>query len=345
MNFKRAIFFGVYILFHTGVCAQDVHFSQFSETPQLLNPGATGVYNGYMRAIINYKNQWMAMGKSFNTQAASFDIPLFDYNQRKAHLGAGLNFFNDKAGDSQLGITQVNVCLAGILPVSKESKLSLGISFGGAQQKVNMSSVVWGSQYNGTGFDPSLNSNETATSSSFAYLDLGAGLYYEYFSGKATLDRNEAKRLGIGVAYYHLTQPEQKYFSVSEKLYRKLVVTVNGHFDRSGTKISLRPSALYVLQGPSSEISIGCAVRYRLKDGTKITGFNNETGISIGLHYRVKDAFIPQVYFEMGNLGVGVSYDLNVSSYKVATRSNGGPEISLKYFIQKGALFKQKNMI
>ena len=40
---------------------QDVHFSQFNETPQLLNPGATGVYNGYMRGIINYKNQWMAM--------------------------------------------------------------------------------------------------------------------------------------------------------------------------------------------------------------------------------------------------------------------------------------------
>ena len=39
--------------------AQDVHFSQFNETPQLLNPGATGVYNGYMRGIINYKNQGM----------------------------------------------------------------------------------------------------------------------------------------------------------------------------------------------------------------------------------------------------------------------------------------------
>ncbi len=36
--------------------AQDVHFSQFTETPQLLNPGATGVYSGYMRGIINYKN-------------------------------------------------------------------------------------------------------------------------------------------------------------------------------------------------------------------------------------------------------------------------------------------------
>jgi type IX secretion system PorP/SprF family membrane protein len=298
-----------------------------------------------MRAIVNYKNQWMAMGKSFNTEAASFDIPLFDYNQRKAHLGLGFNFFNDKAGDSQFGLTQFNVCAAGIVPVSRESKFSLGISVGGAQHKANFSSVVWGNQYNGSGFDPTINSYETTPVNSFFYLDLGAGAYYEFFTGKATLERNEAKRLGIGVAYYHLTQPEQRYFSITEKLYRKLVVTLNGHFDKTGTKVSIRPSALYVLQGSSSEITVGCAIRYRLKEGTKITGFTTEKGISIGVHYRVKDAIIPQVYFEMGDLGIGVSYDLNVSSYKVTTHLNGGPEISLKYFIQKGALFKQKNMI
>lgn len=124
--------------------AQDVHFSQFNETPQLLNPGATGVYNGYMRGVINYKNQWMAMGNEFNTMAASFDIPMFDYNERKAHLGAGLNFFNDKAGDSNFGLTQVNLCIAGIIPVAEASKLSLGVSLGGAQQKANLSSVVCG---------------------------------------------------------------------------------------------------------------------------------------------------------------------------------------------------------
>jgi type IX secretion system PorP/SprF family membrane protein len=325
--------------------AQDIHFSQFNETPQLLNPGATGVYNGYMRAIVNYKNQWMAMGKSFNTEAASLDVPLFDYNEHKAHLGLGINFFNDKAGDSQFGLTQGNLCIAGILPVSRESKFSMGISVGGAQHRANLAAVTWGNQYNGTGFDPTVNSNETAPVGSFMYLDLGAGLYYEYFTGKATLDRNEAKRLAIGAAYYHINRPEQKYFTVTEKLYGKLVATVNGHFDRTGTKVSIRPSAMYVMQGPSSELTVGCAVRYRLKNGTKITGFINETGISVGVHYRLKDAVIPQVYLELGDLGVGISYDINLSSYKAASKMNGGAEISLKYFIQKGALFKQKRML
>jgi type IX secretion system PorP/SprF family membrane protein len=325
--------------------AQDIHFSQFNETPQLLNPGATGVYNGYVRAIVNYKNQWTAMGKSFNTEAASVDIPLFDYNERKAHLGLGINFFNDKAGDSQFGLTQGNFCAAGIIPMDRTSSISLGVSIGAAQHKANLSSLSWGNQYNGTGFDPSLNSNETTPVNSFFYVDLGAGLYYEYFSGKTTLDRNEAKRLSIGAAYYHINQPEQKYFSVSEKLYGKIVATINGHFDKTGTKLSVRPSAMYVMQGPSTEITVGCALRYRIKNGTKITGFINETGLSVGVHYRFNDAVIPQVYFELGDLGFGVSYDLNVSTYKAASKLQGGPEISLKYFIQKGALFKQKRML
>jgi type IX secretion system PorP/SprF family membrane protein len=324
---------------------QDIHFSQFNETPQLLNPGATGVYNGYMRAIVNYKNQWSAMGKSFNTEAVSFDLPLFDYNEHKAHLGAGINFFNDKAGDSQFGLTQLNVCLAAILPVSRESKFSMGISLGGAQHKANLSAATWGNQYNGTGFDPNVSSNETMASSSFMYLDIGAGIYYEYFSGKATLDRNEAKRFAIGAAYYHINRPVQRYYTITEKLYGKLVATVNGHFDKSGTKISVRPSAMYVLQGPSSEITVGCGLRYRLKNGTKITGFINESGITLAVHYRINDAVIPQLYIELGDLGIGVSYDINVSTYKKVSKMNGGAEISLKYFIQKGALFKRKNML
>ena len=325
--------------------AQDVHFSQFTETPQLLNPAATGVYNGYMRAIINYRNQWSAMGKAFNTGAASFDIPMFDYNERKAHLGAGINFFNDRAGDANFGLTQVNICIAGILPVSRESKFSMGISIGGAQHKANLNSLTWGNQYNGQGFDPNINSYEDKPINSFMYADLGAGIYYEYNTGKVTFERNEAKRLGIGVAYYHINRPTQKYFSVSEKLYGKIVATINGHFDKTGTKLSVRPSAMFALQGPSMEITAGCALRYRLKNGTKITGFYSESGIAIGVNYRVNDAVIPYLFYEFKDLGIGISYDLNVSSYKAASHMNGGVEVSLKYFIQKGPLFKQKKML
>ena len=175
------VFFTPFFWNGAKIHAQDIHFSQFNETPQLLNPGATGVYSGYIRAIANYKNQWAAMGNAFNTVASSVDMPLFDKNEKKAHLGVGLNFFSDKAGDSKFGLTQVNLCIAGILPVdAKGSKLSMGVSIGGAQHKATLAGLQWGSQYDGAGFNTAMSTNEALGVNSFTYFDLGAGLFYQY---------------------------------------------------------------------------------------------------------------------------------------------------------------------
>lgn len=345
MNFKKysiSIIFSFSALFSF---AQDVHFSQYNETPQLLNPGATGVYSGYVRAIVNYKNQWMAMGNEFNTVAASVDMPLFDKNEKKAHIGAGINFFSDKSGDSKFGLTQVNVCLAAILPVSKESKFSMGLSFGGAQHKVNLAGLNWGNQYDGQGFNTTMSSNEANPTSAFFYFDMGAGLYYQYSNGKVKFDRNEKRKVDIGVAYFHINQPTQKYLSLTEKLKGKLVVNVNAHLDKADSKIAFLPSLIYFQQGNAMEITAGCAIRYRFKNDTKITGLINESALGIGVYYRYGDAIIPSVFLTMSDFSFGVSYDVNISSYKKTSKYNGGVEVSLKYNILKGALFKQKNMI
>lgn len=342
LKISSTILFSAFVFI---TAAQDVHFSQFTETPQLLNPGATGVYNGYMRAIINYKNQWSSMGNSFSTMAGSFDIPMFDYNERKAHLGAGINFFRDRAGDAAFGLTQANLCVAGILPVSKRGKLSLGVSIGAAQQKATLSALSWGNQYDGTGFNPNIDPYENTGINSFMYADLGAGLYYEYNKGKATLDRNENKRFAFGVAYYHINRPAHKYLSISDKLYGKIVGTLNGKFDITETAVSLLPSAMFTSQGSSTEMTFGLAIRFRLQNDTKTTGFLNDAGFAIGLNYRLGDAFIPAVSIEIRDFSLGFSYDMNLSNYKKASYMRGGIEVSLKYFIQKGALFKQKNMM
>lgn len=325
--------------------SQDVHFSQYNEAPQLLNPGSTGVYSGYIRAIVNYKNQWMAMGNAFNTVAASVDMPLFDKDEKKAHIGAGINFFSDKAGDSKFGLTQANLCLSAILPVSKESKFSLGLSFGGAQHKATIEGLNWGNQYDGTGFNTAMANYETTPTSSFFYFDLGAGLYYEYSNGKTKFERNEKRKIDFGVAYFHLNQPTQKYFSTTEKLYGKLVVNLNAHLDKANSKIAFLPSLIYFQQGKATEITAGCAIRYRFKNDTKITGLITESALGIGVYYRYKDAIIPSVFFTMADFSLGVSYDVNISSYKETSKYNGGVEVSLKYQILKGALFKQKKMI
>jgi hypothetical protein len=43
----------------TEVCAQDLHFSQFFETPLLCNPALAGIFTGDYRIQGVYRDQWI----------------------------------------------------------------------------------------------------------------------------------------------------------------------------------------------------------------------------------------------------------------------------------------------
>ena len=55
---KLKVILLVLTAFHLAlVNAQDVHFSQFGQTPQLINPAATGVFTGKFRGFLNYRSR------------------------------------------------------------------------------------------------------------------------------------------------------------------------------------------------------------------------------------------------------------------------------------------------
>ncbi len=113
-------------------------------------------------------------------------------------------------------------------------------------------------------------------------------------------------------------------------------------YDLPGTQWSLRPSITYIVQGPAKEFIAGGAVRYRIKNGTKITNFFSESGIGLGCHYRLGDAFIPQLYYDLGDFFIGLAYDINVSDYSTASKSQGGWEVTLRYANLNSALYKNR---
>ncbi|MFH1319390.1 MAG: type IX secretion system membrane protein PorP/SprF, partial [Bacteroidota bacterium] len=88
---------------------------------------------------------------------------------------------------------------------------------------------------------------------------------------------------------------------------------------------------LFLMQGPSTEIDLGCMVRYTLREESRYTGLLKETAILIGGYFRVGDAVIPSVMFEIANFAIGVSYDVNISGLKSVSTGRGGAEISLRY--------------
>ena len=51
--------------------AQDIHLSQFSNTPLLRNPALAGIFTGDTRFQAVYRNQWQSIGYPYQTAALS----------------------------------------------------------------------------------------------------------------------------------------------------------------------------------------------------------------------------------------------------------------------------------
>ena len=77
------------------ISGQDIHFSQFNNTPLIINPALTGVFNGNHRVFLNYKDHWGSMGAPYKTYAISYDMVLFKEKWEKSYLGGGFYVFND----------------------------------------------------------------------------------------------------------------------------------------------------------------------------------------------------------------------------------------------------------
>lgn len=337
--FRKALFIGVLIGIVNCVpaLAQDIHFSQFDETPLQLNPANTAVHHD-VRIITNYKNQWQSVGSPYKTFALSGEVKLL--KKKKQNLGLGIDFFNDKAGDAQMGTTQANLSLSGIIPLNLKSLISGGLMCGFAQRSMSTSKLTWGNQYDGMAYNANLPTGETSSVNNYTYLDLGAGVQYSYGTDEMYISANNARKVNIGVSVFHPNQPAYSFYgNKSENLHMKLVFHGDAAIGIKNTNLILKPSYIVFLQGATKEITPGMTFQYILQESSKYTGNKKPAAVSLGGYYRANDAFIALAKFEYANYAIGFSYDINLSKLKTVTSSRGGFEISLR-FIAPGAFGK-----
>ncbi|HTL82151.1 MAG TPA: PorP/SprF family type IX secretion system membrane protein [Bacteroidia bacterium] len=326
----------------TNASGQDIHFSQFNETPMHLNPAYTGMFDGVFRVTCNYRNQWASMGHPYTTAAAAFDMPILPASNR-AYLGAGAFLYHDQAGDSKFGTFQALLAASAIVPMNDYNKISAGFMGGFSQRSATTTSLTWENQYVNGAFDPNASSNEANLLTSFPYADLSAGMAYQYRNVGGNIAGKDVIEVDAGGAVFHFNRPEQKFHGGGEeKLDMRYVAHVQMRFDIPDSKFSVRPSAYYMTQGPAHEFVFGGLLRYRIKNGTKITNFFSESGIGFGVHYRWNDAILPQLYYDLGDFFIGTSYDFNISKYSAVSHHNGGFEVTLRYANLNGALYKNR---
>lgn len=82
--------------------AQDIHFTQFNMAPLVVNPAFTGGFNGKARVAAIYRNQWKSVTIPFVTYGVSVDAPIINDLTHDDYLAAGIQLYNDKAGDGNL---------------------------------------------------------------------------------------------------------------------------------------------------------------------------------------------------------------------------------------------------
>lgn len=322
-------------LFSLNLSGQDIHHSQFYTSPLNVNPALTGVFNGDNRYTANARSQWFVDELvKYLTFTGSFDKRFYPKRwDKKGMWNGGILFNFDQAGDSKLGFGHLGISGSYAYPITRNNIISLGAMVGGTQRSFNQNALRWGEQYNPLDpKHPNLNQlTEDLSNRSNAFLDISSGINYRWQKSKRT-------KVDFGVSAYHLNQPKQEFFKQSSST--KLPIRFNLNLTPSIAilhNLDILLHAQYQNQKPYQETVIGGYAKWYVSNQAY-----KQLALLFGLAARIKDAaYIPKFAVEYNQWNLGLSYDINTSPWKIATRQRGGPELSLIYIMTKSRPLEQ----
>lgn len=217
-------FYLLLLLFAGFLCnvakAQDPNFSQFYYNEAYYNPAFTGINNG-LRGVLTNRSFWTNVPGTYRTSHL-----MVEYHDAYFLNGAfGLNVQSWTKGESFLMSNQVGLQYAKRLYIgSAQFQLGAGGNF--VSQSLDFSQLVFPDQ-----LDPRLGQiyqtefQRPSDKANINFFDFNAGAVCRFnimqTSTKAIATNN------IGIAFHHLTQPNQSYLDKGES---KLPLKVNIHW-------------------------------------------------------------------------------------------------------------------
>lgn len=318
------ISFGLlFFICSAALLAQDVHFSQFLNAPLQLNPAQTANSEWDIRAGINWRQQWVKVPVNYQTFGAFTDYKLTLKQLNNAYLGLGMNLIHDEVGDSELSWSQVGLKAAVHWPANDETLLSFGWGLDVGQRAFSKNQLQFADQYNGEFFDPDQSTAEQFASTSAAYFShhLGLNVVRSVYQSRS--------EFVAGVSVAHLNRPNIVFYDDSQSELPSLFKAHLNAYLEVDDDWDLSLLSFAALQGNYQEILLGAGARYHLD--------YQEEKIALGANvlHRFNDAFIIQLEAAYQQWKAGISYDINVSDFNKATRSRGGLELSLQYYLAK----------
>ncbi|MET0300327.1 MAG: PorP/SprF family type IX secretion system membrane protein [Flavitalea sp.] len=182
--FKRILVLSMLVVFVAAVRGQDLHFSQFFNSPLTTNPANTGfIPDADYRIGANYRNQWASiMNTPYKTMSVWGDAQVFRDRIESGWLGIGGVILRDVAGSGSLASTKVYGSLAYHQMLGTGHLLSAGFNVGWANKRVNLNDLKFPDQFNGTFFDTNIPTSVVFERGSINYLDMQFGQNYAFFN-------------------------------------------------------------------------------------------------------------------------------------------------------------------
>ncbi len=319
----KFFYINVCLLFAMAAQGQDLHFSQFYNSPLTTNPANTGfIPDADYRIGATYRNQYSnIMQVPYTTFSAFADGKLFQDRLQNGWLGIGGVILSDKAGSGSLVSNKAYASIAYHQLLGYGSLLSAGFNLGYAEKRIDPSKLKFPDQFDGKFFDGTRTTSVILNNTKTSYFDMQVGLNYAYFP-------TENVYLNAGYSIHHVNRPRETFFAektafgvipMRQIAFANAILKVNSN-------IIINPNIYYTTQANSSELVGGLRANYNLSQ-------NGETQFVAGAYYRYKDAVIGVAGLVVKDYEFTFSYDATTSSLKNYNSGKGALEFSI---IKKG---------
>lgn len=297
--------------------AQDIHYSQMYATPLYINPAFTGNHDCDYRAAVNYRQQ-AYYTNPYETYTAWGDTRFYpEIFRRNGWIGLGGHMYYDNAGDAPLQKVQAMIFSAYSQGFNLDNSIygSLGIGLGITNRSVNKKNLIFEDQwdsdlyvFNDDGTKDPLFDNST----SIFYFDFNLGMAFHHLV-------NENWMYETGLSISHITKPRETFLGTGNyRVGRKMIAHVTVQHILS-KKVLLKPEVYYILHEGTQELIMGANL-VRGVEELKLYG---------GLWYRFGRDIIPSIGIEYNKMTIMFTYDINVSKQRLASKYQGGFELSL----------------
>jgi type IX secretion system PorP/SprF family membrane protein len=303
--------------------SQDLHFSQFYNSPLTTNPANAGFLpDADYRIGVNYRNQWSSIiSNPYTTVSAFADAQLFRDKMENGWIGVGGVLLSDKAGSGSLRSDKFYGSVAFHKMLGYSSLLSAGFNLGYVSKRIDPTNLRFPDQFNGKFFDASIPPAVQFTNIAIDYYDMQVGMNYAYFP-------KEDVYVNAGYSVHHVNKPKESFFGDNTdagKIPMRHIGFVNGIF-KLNQRVILKPNIYFTTQTNALEITAGANANYNLSEF-------GESQLIFGLYYRYNDAVLPVIGFETKKTTITFNYDATVSSLSKFNNYRGAAELSI---IKKG---------